>query len=110
MRSITKENHKIMSDQPKDPYGFKTMSEMREEWEKKEKRLQDKVWIDDGYVVFSTFEGASTYEIPLSEASDEKQILRWVLHLSPKAWVEKDVLAAFIDLCLQHHKIHPYQY
>ncbi|SGZ20852.1 hypothetical protein [Moritella viscosa] len=46
---------------------------------------------------------SSTYEIPVESCDTHVKIFAWVIQLTDKTWVTKDIIEDFIETALNHH-------
>lgn len=65
-----------------------------------EKELQKIVTVSDGEIVINV---AYPYKVALDRCDSHEKILGWVLHLSPKTWMTKDVLERFVRVAVREN-------
>lgn len=64
---------------------------------------RDYVYVELGYVIFSTGDGWN-YEVPLRDLDSPYFFAQWVAHLSQKTWITKCQLHQFSEIAMRHYK------
>ncbi len=57
--------------------------------------LNKLIYFEDGFIVFSIVQD---YEININRCDTKEKILEWVLHLTQKPWMNKELLNRFIHV------------
>lgn len=77
---------------------IKTPEELLEEYHAWQEELDKIVRVEDGFIVINVH---YKYNIEISRCDTYEKIVGWVLQLSEKTWMTKDVLEHFVKKALQ---------
>lgn len=75
-----------------------------EEYMRKQEELSRLVTVDDTHIVFHIPGNHvdAEYDIALNTCTNAEQIIGWIIHLTEKQWVDKQILRRFIKIATHH--------